>query len=69
MIAKTFVCPQCNKVIGSIKVVNNVELLQIDGVLCRELRGFCKHCAGEIRFSTSDSVFRALMEQTMRVDK
>jgi|LAHU01.1.fsa_nt_gb hypothetical protein len=64
MTTKLYDCPQCNKVIGQLKTVNNVEFLNMNGVFCRELRGFCANCGAEIRFSVSDAYIRKLVERT-----
>jgi len=63
---KIFDCPQCHLLLGQTKVVGNVELLQINGVIIRELRGFCANCGGEIRYSVSDAYLKSIIEKASR---
>ena len=62
---KLFDCPQCHKQIGVTKLVGNVELLEINGVLCREIRCFCTTCGTEIWYSVSDAMLRKLVERVI----
>ena len=62
--SKVFDCPQCHRVIGKIKKIDQVELLEVDQVLCREFRGTCSVCGREIRYSISDGFIMALIKRS-----
>ena len=63
--SKIFDCPTCHLLLGQTKTVGNIELLQINGVIIRELRGFCTNCGSEIRYSVSDAYLKSIIERTI----
>lgn len=60
---KLFTCPECGKTIGRIETVEGLELLNINGVYCREVRGFCAKCQTKIVYSASDAFILKLLQR------
>ena len=60
---KLYSCPQCGAFIGKIEVIEGLELLNINGVYCREVRGFCSHCQTKIVYSASDAFILKLINR------
>jgi hypothetical protein len=64
MRSRIYDCPQCGKLIGRLVTIEKIELLLIDGLYVRELRGHCRNCGNEVRFSISSRFIQALIEKS-----
>lgn len=60
---KLYTCPQCGSFIGKIEMIEELELLNVNGIYCRELRGFCGHCQAKIVYSASDAFILKLISR------
>lgn len=60
---KLYTCPNCGKFIGKIEVIEELELLNVNGMYCRELRGFCGSCNTKIVYSASDAFILKLINR------
>jgi len=60
---KLYTCPNCGKFIGRIETIEGLELLNVNGIYCRELRGFCGSCNTKIVYSASDAFILKLMNR------
>ena len=56
-------CPHCGNEIGIYIQLNQVEFLQVGGVLSREIHGVCANCGNEIHWSISDRLLKRLLER------
>lgn len=60
-----FHCQQCQNEIGILKKVGNVEYLEVNSILCREIRGFCSVCGKDFRYSISDLYLKELIKKNI----
>ena len=56
---------KCGHVIGRLIHVNGAELLDVNGIICREVHGFCPVCKNGVNWTVSD---RLLLKILARYD-
>lgn len=59
-------CQQCGAVIGKTVEVEGVELLEVGGARCREVRGFCVRCGKVFHWSISDKMLEKLVRSVQK---
>lgn len=58
-------CPNCKAVIGTTRNADGVELLEMGGVACREVRGFCIKCGHTFHWSVSDKLLESIIRKVV----
>jgi hypothetical protein len=63
-----FLCQACRREIGILVRIEDLTLLQINGMLLRGLHGTCS-CGAPIHFATNDILLSDLIKKVMNHDK
>jgi len=53
---------RCGHVIGQIVVFNGAQLLDINGLICREVHGVCPKCGRSIHWAVSDLLLKKILD-------
>lgn len=61
-------CLKCKTELGESILVEDTELLQLSGMLCREVRGVCPVCGHPFYWSVSDKNLQKLVQQIKKQD-
>lgn len=62
-------CPHCGNEIGTIVCVDDVQLLQMGGGLCREWHGVCCQCGYGLHWSISEQMLSSLVRRLLQEQK
>lgn len=57
---------KCGHVIGQIVSVNGAQLLDINGMICREVHGICPKCGYGVHWSVSDLLLQRILDRCQR---
>ena len=65
---KVITCLHCKTELGESILVKDTELLQLSGMLCREVRGVCPVCGHPFYWSVSDKNLEKLVQRIKKDD-
>ena len=62
-------CPNCKAIIGATRNTDGVELLELGGVACREVRGFCIKCGKAFHYCIQDKVLESIIRRVVENER
>lgn len=62
------VCQRCKTELGKVVVIDGIEFLLLDGVLCRQAHGICDNCGLEFHWSVPDRELAELAEKVKQMN-
>jgi transcription initiation factor TFIIIB Brf1 subunit/transcription initiation factor TFIIB len=62
-------CRKCGHEIGKTLDINGLEMVQLAGVVCREVKGRCVHCGEPFYYSVSEKQIDKLINKSSNYER
>ncbi|MDY6874265.1 MAG: hypothetical protein SVO01_09430 [Thermotogota bacterium] len=62
-------CSRCKIIIGKVVIIDDNELLQIDGLILKEAHGICCNCGAGFHYSLAEKRLKEILNHQRKIKK